>query len=264
MEYLDKSSRQVFIDSDNREIVALWEAIFRAKSDSGWRIVRDASVADVVIVFRHGSFQTFEGASSSKTALISTLHSLPRGKAPPLSLLVARRQDQVRLANEYFGAYGCSWQSIGIHPESFFIEDVEQCRAVFSKQDVAERKRPWLVKEISRIDCMVRGSGCMYVNALPEVVVGTKGLRKRFGTCRGAGKGKVLERAVAAPLLVHSKRFKIHSFVLIASTLPWVVFVHPGIVSLAAKRSNEDSEGRLLSTCVHYEILQDRSLSVTM
>ena len=242
VEYMDDRSRKVFVDSDNKEIVSMWDALLKSKGEM-WKIVRDASVADVVIVFKHGSFQSYPERGMGKTKLISALRDSPALQAGSLSLLMARRQDQIRLANGYFKAYGCSWNDIAGHTESYFLEDTAQCQSMFSKQDTAERKRPWLIKDASRVDCHLRGSTCMYMNPFPEVVVGTKALRKRFGTCQGSGKGKLLERAVAAPLLVHSKRFKIHSFLLVASTMPWVVFVHPGLVTLSSKRTGEDGAG---------------------
>jgi len=79
---------------------------------------------------------------------------------------------------------------------------------------------------------------------MTQVVTGLAPLRRQYGHCQSSVATPVLvERAVPSPLLVHSRRFKWHTLVLVASSDPWRTYFHPGYITLATPNARTERDG---------------------
>mmetsp|Transcript_15587 Transcript_15587/g.20516 ORF Transcript_15587/g.20516 Transcript_15587/m.20516 type:complete len:623 (+) Transcript_15587:162-2030(+) len=217
-----------------------------------WEIVDRPENAMAVIVAQSGdSFSWVQSNLRSANTLVSVLQNAPLSKNTQRHLLNSRRQVQLQKAKDYMQEFVCSWASLGIRPPSYdIIGEIVDCRGAFSMhQDMNEVNTPWFVKPYSKQTCQQeKGSSMFGCTERPDpvhIIQGISPLRKRFGSCSASmlknELGVIIEKSVENPLLVHSRRIKLHSYLLFASTSPWVVLLHSGLVTLASVDTRTDT-----------------------
>mmetsp|Transcript_19201 Transcript_19201/g.24422 ORF Transcript_19201/g.24422 Transcript_19201/m.24422 type:complete len:652 (+) Transcript_19201:80-2035(+) len=237
--YVDASTRQ-------KSPKAYWVELLSSRHN--WELVDSHESADIIIIAKTGNFFTWpKDKHESYVKLVSVLSTEAITKGTPRFLLTAQRQVQLELGNQYMNNFQCTWDSLGIRPPSYDVTgDIAQCRAMFSlHRDINEADIPWFIKPYCELVCQKHliNENEKYVECMDKcdrvhILRGIASLRNRYAKCNPkdlkSERPVILERVVENPLLVHNRRIKLHSYVLVCSTVPWIILLHPGLVTLAS------------------------------
>ena len=164
--------------------------------------------------------------------------------------LVARRQELVAALEAHALRAGCGAGAQPLfRPPSFrVVSEPRECVALFGSQsDEDNRDVPWVVKQFAALACPPRpdpaSAPCIEAGAPPLVVRGLAAVRNQYGRCAGAASALdpvLLERALLRPLLVRSRRLKLHALVLVLGTAPWRARFSRGFATLASPEARTE------------------------
>ncbi|VDO61185.1 unnamed protein product [Schistosoma curassoni] len=122
-------------------------------------------------------------------------------------------------------------------PKTFIVDDPKEREAYFKLQENDEAPHMWICKPIGQN----QGKGIFLVRDIEEFKVH---LKNRDDEARNQPSGllpRIIQRYIINPLLLDGCKFDIRCCVLIACTMPYLVFYHPGYIRRSAKPySNQD------------------------
>lgn len=166
--------------------------------------------------------------------------------------LTSRLLMQTSSLQSFFRNHGCTLNSVGIRPSSWLLSDSKQCQDFFlNLQNEHEINNFWVIKQPGKISCLdVNGKFsngiCQEIDSMPYIVKSLILRRQYEKRCNTMDNNKPLiqiERIAPRPLLVHSRRIKLHVLVLVASSNnPWLAFIHKGFVTLSGTKVTNNYE----------------------
>ncbi|CAL8107214.1 unnamed protein product [Calicophoron daubneyi] len=120
-------------------------------------------------------------------------------------------------------------------PQTFIIDDMRE-RETFFREAEANDSQLWISKPIG----WNQGKGIFLVRDMGSF---REHLAKRDDEARALPAGmppRVVQRYISAPLLIKGRKFDIRCYMLVASTMPYLVLYHPGYVKLAVSPYSVD------------------------
>ncbi|RTG83843.1 uncharacterized protein DC041_0009208 [Schistosoma bovis] len=152
-----------------------------------------------------------------------------------LGLLISLRDYERRYQNR-FGRLPIMVMD-DFFPKTFIVDDPKEREAYFKLQENDEAPHMWICKPIGQN----QGKGIFLVRDIEEFKVH---LKNRDDEARNQPSGllpRIIQRYIINPLLLDGCKFDIRCYVLIACTMPYLVFYHPGYIRRSAKPySNQD------------------------
>lgn len=163
---------------------------------------------------------------------------------------------QLEVKRTYTEKFGCDYNWLKLQPAQFTMHKPDECRNFFKLAD-NEPERMWIKKPIL-------GQGGVGITLHKKV--------KEFDNLRECKKSKmkpdkngdqkerdnkyIIQDYIKKPLLIHKRKFDIRVYMLIASSMPYFVFYHPGylrrsITQYVAKSTNQTN----FLTNTHYQSL---------
>ena len=145
--------------------------------------------------------------------------------------------------------YGCKFGDLGVQPRQWNIAITARCKEFYAFAGKPENKgKIWIAKPGGSF----HGRGITIHDSLVT-------LQKKFGKCdRAQRDGIIIQEYVSDPVLMGGHKFDMRSYLLIASTDPFIVFYHDGFVRRSENKYSSDS-GNLKDTKAH--ITNDASQS---
>lgn len=137
--------------------------------------------------------------------------------------------------------WGCSYETLGIQPAQYILDDPQQCLQLLEAGKI--RDRSWLSKPSGGI----RGRGIRYFANTAQL---EKDLVNRGGCTKSNStgiRGRLVQEYVAQPALIDGKyKFDVRTWLLIASVDPLIIFYHEGFARVAKIPYNERSGNKLI------------------
>ncbi|XP_018648293.1 tubulin tyrosine ligase-related [Schistosoma mansoni] len=199
-------------------------------TELGWKRTFDRH-ADYTLRWTENSIQINYGIFKEGEQLVNHIPNcgLLTNK---LGLLISLRDYERRYQNR-FGRLPIMVMD-DFFPKTFIVDDLKEREAYFKLQ---ETPHMWICKPIGQN----QGKGIFLVRDIEEFKVH---LKNRDEEARHQPSGllpRIIQRYIINPLLLDGCKFDIRCYVLIACTMPYLVFYHPGYIRRSAKPySNQD------------------------
>ncbi|CAH8459570.1 unnamed protein product [Schistosoma rodhaini] len=202
-------------------------------TELGWKRTFDRH-ADYTLRWTENSIQINYGIFKEGEQLVNHIPNcgLLTNK---LGLLISLRDYERRYQNR-FGRLPIMVMD-DFFPKTFIVDDLKEREAYFKLQENDEAPHMWICKPIGQN----QGKGIFLVRDIEEFKVH---LKNRDEEARHQPSGllpRIIQRYIINPLLLDGCKFDIRCYVLIACTMPYLVFYHPGYIRRSAKPySNQD------------------------
>jgi hypothetical protein len=147
---------------------------------------------------------------------------------------------QLRCRESLAATHGCEYSSLALQPQQWNFQNPAQCKDFFRSVDENAREGDtWIVKP-----------GGSYHGDGIQLHHGVGKLKKRYGACKRVFReGVIAQEYISKPVLWEGKKFDFRSYLLIASTEPFLAFYHDGFVRRAElKYSSSSSDPRAAIT----------------
>jgi len=157
---------------------------------------------------------------------------------------------QLEVKRSYAERFGCDYNSLRIQPPQYTMHRPDECRRFWKYAD-SHPESMWIKKPIL-------GQGGVGITLHSDV--------KEFDqlrTCKKASQKEdnkyIIQDYIQKPLLIHSRKFDIRVYMLIASSMPYIVFYHPGYLRRSIIKYKEKStEQTNFLTNTHYQSLVEK------
>ena len=128
--------------------------------------------------------------------------------------------------------YGCQFGDLGVQPRQWNIAITARCKEFYAFAGKPENQgKIWIAKPGGSF----HGRGITIHDSLLT-------LQKKFGKCdRAQRDGIIIQEYVSDPVLMGGHKFDMRSYLLIASTDPFIVFYHDGFVRRSENKYSSDS-----------------------
>uniref|UniRef100_A0A7S2S518 Uncharacterized protein n=1 Tax=Mucochytrium quahogii TaxID=96639 RepID=A0A7S2S518_9STRA len=154
---------------------------------------------------------------------------------------------QLEVKRTYTERFGCDYNDLRLQPAQFTMHKPKECKALFKLAD-KDPSHMWIKKPIL-------GQGGVGITLHKSV--------KEFDDLRSCKKAStnvdnkyIIQDYLKKPLLIHGKKFDIRVYMLIASSMPYFVFYHPGYLRRSITNYKEGSTNQTnFLTNTHYQSL---------
>ena len=128
---------------------------------------------------------------------------------------------------------GCNYRDLSVQPEQWNIAVIDQCRQFFNYATLESNKEQlWIRKPGGAF----HGRGITIHN-------GPKELYGMYGKCdKTLSGGIIIMKYIANPALMSGHKFDMRTYLLIASTKPFVVFYHDGFVRRSQNKYSTNAQ----------------------
>mmetsp|Transcript_10040 Transcript_10040/g.11573 ORF Transcript_10040/g.11573 Transcript_10040/m.11573 type:complete len:594 (-) Transcript_10040:102-1883(-) len=139
---------------------------------------------------------------------------------------------QLRCREELAENSGCSFSDISVQPPQWNIQTPQKCKEFYEEAGKPERADTiWIAKPGGSF----HGKGITIHDSIQS-------LQKKFGTCaKMLSDGVVVQEYIKDPALMGGHKFDLRSYLLIASTDPFIVFYHDGFIRRAENKYSTDT-----------------------
>ncbi len=135
---------------------------------------------------------------------------------------------QLRCRQEFARKFGCEYNSVGLQPRTWNVQDLHECRALSKYASALDESKIFLQKQYS-----TAGSTFMAVDAVHNDTLKFRALK---GGCKKKSRDAVLiEEYVKDLVAVDGKFFTMRTFLLVASADPLLAFFHDGLALIKDK-----------------------------
>lgn len=153
------------------------------------------------------------------------------------SCLGGSKGAQLSCRSKYSLKYGCRFdEDLGLSPRQYDMWRSKDCERFF---ELALRPENAATKQwIGKLGASYHGK---HISIYKGV---TKTIKTQFGKCKMNkewGGGYILQEYVSDPALVGERKFDLRTFLLVASTEPFLVFYHGGFVRRSANKYSSDN-----------------------
>mmetsp|Transcript_11741 Transcript_11741/g.13625 ORF Transcript_11741/g.13625 Transcript_11741/m.13625 type:complete len:575 (+) Transcript_11741:149-1873(+) len=139
---------------------------------------------------------------------------------------------QLRCREELAENAGCKFEDLSVQPPSWNIQSIQTCKEFYAIAKKPEHKNTiWIAKPGGSF----HGRGITIHDSVNS-------LQKKFGTCtKTLSDGVIIQEYVKDPATIGGHKFDLRSYLLIASTDPFIVFYHDGFIRRAENKYSTDS-----------------------
>lgn len=198
---------------------------------------RQASSSNTFTVLFTSSRQyhlpVIQDLANSTNALVSSIRYAFKTTGPKKEQLVAFRK--------HFLSYGCSLEQVGIMPQSFLMDNQQDC-VQFFKYAHLNPASWWVLKKS-------QGYGGEGITIHQNMSL----LYKKFGMCKGNGEF-IVQEYLSNLLLVEYRKFDVRGLVLIAGTNPYFIFYHQGYLRVSVSDFSFKGDRNIHITNSHLQV----------
>jgi len=141
----------------------------------------------------------------------------------------------------------CTFDSLRVSPSQFDMWRAADCERFF---EVALRPENKELQWIGKLGASYHGRHITIYKGV------TSTIKTTYGKCklnRESGGGYIMQKYVANPALIGGRKFDLRTFMLIASTEPYLVFYHKGFIRRSATAYSSDALGDKLAHITNAE-----------
>lgn len=199
--------------------------------DAGWKWHSYNSLNANINLFLTKPVTIVPGSSGKMISQIS--HS---------SCLGGTKGTQLSCRSKFAAEHGCSFDDLKISPRQFNMWRAADCERFF---EVALHPKNKEKQWIGKLGASYHGKHITIYKGV------TKSIKVHFGKCKmnkDTGGGYIMMEYVSNPALVGNRKFDLRTFLLIASTKPYLVFYHRGFIR---RSSNQYSTSNVNDKLAH-------------
>ena len=171
--------------------------------------------------------------ANSTNALVSSIRYAFKTTGP--------KKEQLMAFREHFLSYGCTLEKVGIMPQSFLMDDQQDC-VQFFKYAHSNPASWWVLKKS-------QGYGGEGITIHQNMSL----LYKKFGMCKGNGEF-IIQEYLSNLLLVERRKFDVRGLVLIAGTNPYFLFYHQGYLRVSVSDFSFKGDRNIHITNSHLQV----------
>ncbi|GBG32757.1 Protein polyglycylase TTLL10 [Hondaea fermentalgiana] len=200
-------------------------SLFHAWEHAGWRHRYDPTAPVALYVTK--PISKVPGSTGKMISQISKSSCIGGTKGAQLRCKVA-------LANKH----GCEYSALKLSPPQYNLREKVDCERFFKVAMAPENaEKLWIGKD-----------GGSYHGKNIKIYKGLKyDIKKRYGRCTKDKKGSagyIMMDYIANPQLIEGRKFDLRTYLLIASTKPFIVFYHKGFIRRSSKAYSGSSFSR--------------------
>ena len=149
---------------------------------------------------------------------------------------------QLQAFRRQFNIFGCNFDKTQLMPETFILQDPGECSNFF-KYCKKYPNSKWVLKP-------EHGFGGEGITLHSNIT----GLKEQFGLCGNSNELFIVQRYIPNLLLLNDHKFDVRGLLLIASTVPFLLFYHDGYLRVTLKPFSHDlSDLQSHLTNTHYQ-----------
>ena len=152
------------------------------------------------------------------------------------------KKEQLKAFRAHFVVHGCTLDEVGIMPQSFLLDDSQEC-VQFFKYANSNPTRWWVLK-------MSQGYGGEGITIHQNMSL----LYKKFGTCKGTEE-YIVQEYLSDLLLVEGRKFDVRGLILIAGTNPYFLFYHESYLRVSVSNFAFNEKRNIHITNSHLQVM---------